>query len=779
MTNASANYLAHSANKYGKVDLLRSHLQNVANRAAEYAEPFGAAEETRLAGLLHDLGKYGDLFQRRLEGKESGIDHWSAGAWEALTRHQQRGIAIALAIQGHHVGLQHASRDALRDINPENLQGYHSLGLRLSEPDTKKLLQRLSTDGLNLSPISSSVYPGVKESFEQEETAAAMMDVRMLFSTLVDADFIETEAHFQGDSDGNKAYRETGPLLKPQQTLLHLLAYLKELAAGSEAAPHVNQLRTHLLQACLAAGGLPQGLFTLTAPTGTGKTFSMLAFGLEHAVKHDLERIIMVIPYLSIIEQTVREYRKALGKCFGSESMQFILENHSLAGTRGGDGSDSGKEADMENESRRQAQLLTENWDAPIVVTTSVQFLESLFANRPSACRKLHRLAKSVIFFDEVQTLPVALAIPTLATLSRLTERYGSTVVFSTATQPAFEHLNNHVKEYCTEGWDASEIVPPRLNLFARARRTYVEWPENLNQMLSWAALAEQISQHKRKQILCIVNLKTHARFLHEKLEELGVEGLFHLSTNMCPAHRQDALEQVRQRLDNKQPCHLISTQCVEAGVDVDFSVVYRAFGPLDAIAQGAGRCNRNGHAETGVVYVFLPEEERYPDGAYQQAAGITRILLQKYGKAAMDIHDPALFAEYYRELYDLMRPENREKELTDAIKRQDFIEVARLYRVISQDAINVLVPYDVDAFDKLESEVRQTGLNRKWIAKARAHTIGLFRPKLYDPVSSYLDRIPIGKGNYSEEWYIYQNAEHYDQTKGLILPTSMELLIG
>ncbi|MFO8010416.1 MAG: CRISPR-associated endonuclease Cas3'', partial [Dehalococcoidia bacterium] len=353
MTNIESNYLAHSANQYSTTDPLKVHLQDVANRASEYAATFGASKEAYTAGLLHDLGKYGDLFRKRLEGKASGIDHWSAGAWEALNKYQQQGIAITLAIQGHHIGLQQSSVDAIKGLNPQKLQEYHSLGLQLSNPNTKELLQRLDSEGLKLPAGYQSVYPGLKEAFEQKQTASAMLDVRMLFSTLVDADFIETEAHFQGNPDGSKNYRETGASLKAQQTLLHLQSYLKELASRSEATSHVNQLRTDLLQACLEAGRLAQGIYTLTAPTGTGKTFSMLSFALEHAMKHELERIIMVIPYLSIIEQTVSEYRKAFKSCPGSESMQFILENHSLAGTRSNDEDDKGREIDMENESRR------------------------------------------------------------------------------------------------------------------------------------------------------------------------------------------------------------------------------------------------------------------------------------------------------------------------------------------------------------------------------------------------------------------------------------------
>ncbi|MCX5999800.1 MAG: CRISPR-associated helicase/endonuclease Cas3, partial [Chloroflexi bacterium] len=281
----------------------------------------------------------------------------------------------------------------------------------------------------------------------------------------------------------------------------------------------------------------------------------------------------------------------------------------------------------MEDSGRRRARLLAENWDAPIIVTTSVQLLESLFSKSPSACRKLHRLAGSVILFDEVQTLPVALAVPTLATLSHLSKRYGTTVVFSTATQPAFEHLHGEVKQYSLGGWQPDEIVPPSLNLFQRARRTRVEAPD-FDRPVTWAQLAGRLASHE--QVLCVVNLKKQLSRLFDLLQQHGTDGLLCLSTNMCPAHREVVLSMVKERLASGRVCRLISTKCVEAGVAIDFPAVYRAFGPLDAIAQAAGRCNRNGRAERGTVSVFLPEEEGYPDGAYRQAADTTRILLKK-----------------------------------------------------------------------------------------------------------------------------------------------------
>ncbi len=751
-------FYAHSLSASGRIDTVTDHLIAVAKRAAELAVALGAVNEAYLAGLLHDFGKYGDLFQRRLRNEERGIDHWSAGAWQALS-FQTKGIAASLAIQGHHIGLQRASGDALRGLNPDRLKQWHPLNLRLSEPSPT--VNELILPGVD--DIPNSIY-----NHASPHQAAAMIDVRMLFSVLVDADFLETEAHF--NSVGNeKSYRKSGQALQPDRALNILLVHMEKLVRESEAASVINTLRADLLSACLEVAPKPQGLFTLTAPTGSGKTLAMLAFALKHAATHDLRRVVIVIPYLNIIDQTAKVYREILKPTFGEK---YVLEHHSLAGTRGEDG--------VEDVHENQQGELTENWDAPIVVTTSVQMLESLFANRPSACRKLHRLAQSVILFDEVQTLPTDLAIPTLATLSRLVERYQATVVFATATQPAFSHLDEHVREICACGWQPTEIVPAELRLFDRARRTKVEWPD-LDSHTSWDELAARLARRENEQALSVVNLKRHALLLIQKLRELNVpdEELFHLSTSMCPAHRRAVLDEVRQRLDDGKPCRLISTQCVEAGVDVDFPVVYRAWGPLDSIAQVAGRCNRNGRLQQpGAVYIFIPEDDSYPPKGYGQAASIARVLF-KSKAVELDIDDPALFLEYYRQLYSIARPEDRNEALREAIKRQDFAMVAELYRVIPDATINVLVPYDAEVYSVLVESVRHDGISRDWIRSARPHTISVYRPRLEAPIARWLEPLKVSAKRQTEDWFVYLKLEHYDRKTGLVPPESMDCLIG
>ena len=773
-----STYRAHTGPSADLDEPVRDHLDAVARRAAEFAEAFDAQEQAYVAGLLHDLGKYGDLFQARLDGRARGVDHASAGATEVLRRYQLAGVGAALAVQGHHGGLQVAAKDTLCRLSPARLGEQSPEGLTRSEPDLDVLLSRFAEDGFTLpESLGDDALPVLGA-----PSAAAMLDVRMLYSALVDADFIETENYFRSTGQQKKPVRPEALPLEPTRALETLLAHIDLLARTNAAADRVLSLRADLLHACLQGAEMPPGLFTLTAPTGSGKTLSMLAFALKHAVEHDLRRIVMVIPYLSIIEQTVGVYRTALAAAWKPDELhRYILEHHSLAGTRGAGGDDAG---DGRDERAASLRLLTENWDAPIVVTTSVQFLESLFANRPGACRKLHRLARSVILFDEVQTLGARLAVPTLATLSRLAERHGASVLFSTATQPAFSHLDETVKRFAAAGWQPREVVPADLNLFKRAERTRVLWPARDDAPADWPELADGLLAHE--QILCIVNLKRHAWAL---LDALGEHPhLFHLSTNMCPAHRQKVLDEVRLRLDEGVPCRLVSTQCVEAGVDVDFPVVWRAWGPLEAIAQAAGRCNRNGHAERGDVLVFTPPTDDgkspYPDPAYAQAAQVAQALLNELGPDGLDIGAADAFERYYRRIYSLQDPARYDclrttDDLIQAICERHFPNVSQKYRVIDQDAVNVVVAFDPDVFESLAYRARQDGITRDWVQAARAHTIGIFRAREHDPIYTHLEPVPLpGAQEFANDWFLYITPEHYTRW-GLRPPQADSVLLA
>ena len=731
-------YYAHSGNDHGHWDPLRVHLRDVAERARDFADVFQGGDAAYLAGLVHDLGKYGDLFKERLRGNESGLDHWSAGASLCLERY--RNCETALAVQGHHLGLQWWEKEELRKLLPANLE-QSIRPRRLTEKDSGILLARLQVDGLTLPAPIPAPLAGPK-------CAAAMLDVRMLFSALTDADYLSTEAHFNPEA---ARLREPAAELRAHDAADLLDRHLEALAARGDSSSVVAAIRRDLLEACRAAAEGGPGLFTLTAPTGAGKTLSTLAFALRHAVQNGLRRMVVVMPFLSIIDQTARVYREALA---GMDAIErYILEHHSLAA----------ETAEGQVESGRLRGMLAQNWDAPIVITTSVQFLESLFSNSPAACRKLHRLAESVIVFDEVQTLPLKVVLPTLAALSHLSERYRTSVVFSTATQPAFRHLDKQVRQYCASGWTPREIVPAELRLFERAHRVSVTWPQR-DERIGWEDLASRFAG--LSQVLCIVNLKRHARDLFHLIRPQWGDGAFHLSTAMCPKHRAVVLGEVRARLEGGARCALVATQCVEAGVDLDFPAAFRALGPLDSIAQAAGRCNRNGKLEAGTLQVFVPEDEGCPPGVYKQATDLTAALMN--GEGGLSIDDPTVFERYFRTLYSIAPVEGR--ELREFIQAKHFPEVRKHYRIIEQDSVNVLVAYDQEEYEDLAAEARNKGLSRDWVTRARPFAVSCFRRD-----AEAMEPVPLKDRTNSGDWFLYDR--NYDSETGLEVPKELEFL--
>lgn len=775
-TVAIMSYLAHSKNQHDQTHLAKEHLAEVARMAVRFAGNIAWSSEASLAGFLHDLGKYADLFQARLRGETSGLDHWSAGAWVALSEYQA--VAAALAIQGHHIGLQQGGKDALGQLNPAILAQRHPQNLTLSDTDLSRLKSRADADSIHfIKPDSYVINP--REIFKNPD--AAMLDVRMLFSCLTDADFLDTEAHFEG------VPRETGSALNVAAALLALTDFMNDsVRTTSKADQSVLDARNSLWEMVTNAADRPPGLLTLTAPTGSGKTLAMLKFALEHVARNKgMKRIILAVPFLSIIEQTASIYRTV----FQNFPDNFVLEHHSLAGL----GNEEAKNY-VEAAAELARRLLSENWDAPIIITTNVQLLESLFSNRPSACRKLHNMMESVIMFDEAQTLPQALAVPTLAALSHISTVYRSTVLFATATQPAFDTLNHAVSAKVSGGWRPAEAAPDHARLYQTLRRYDVYWPDE-GESKGWRELAKEI--RAEDQVLCVVNLKSHTQAILDELK--NDDAVFHLSTNLCALHRRVVLADVRGRLANKHSCRLIATQCIEAGVDVDFPVVCRALAPLDAVAQAAGRCNRegrltddNGCRKMGTVKVFEPDvagdyRKRYPTRAYFQAAEVTRSMLinaRRSGLDGLDLNDPQVFRKYYQMLYSLSNPESQNAELESAILNADFVRVAQEYRLIDQSAIQVLVPYEnyQNLFDELQLQQNEGGINARWIRKAQGLAVSVFRPKNDHPAWGVLipARLRYGKG-VSDEWFILEDRdrEFYDNVIGLRLPQSQQIFIG
>jgi CRISPR-associated endonuclease/helicase Cas3 len=643
----TAMYYAHSRNENGQRHDLVAHLRAVAERASGFAEGFGGAELAHRLGMWHDLGKFNPEFQgylRRCEAdpkaKGSGPDHKGAGA--QLCR--QRLGPLSLLIQGHHGGLK----------TPTDFEKWFAE--RSKGPALRESLDLARREIPDLDPPARPALPP-----HVRDPLTAEFFMRMLFSALVDADHLDTEAHFQA---AKSALRGTDVSL--EELWGRFGRYHRELGGDGEGI--VDEVRREVYEACLGAAEKPPGLFRLTVPTGGGKTLSGMAFALRHALRHGLERVIVAVPYISITEQTAGVYRRAFADASGGDdAASVVLEHHS--GARG----DADDEGDFHRE-QEWARLAAENWDARIIVTTTVQLFESLFANRTSPSRKLHRLARSVIILDEAQALPAHLLSPALDVLRQLCDHYGATVVVSTATQPAFEEIPQFRE------LPATEIVPDSARHFAALKRVEYEW--RTDPKLSWDEAAELM--RGQRQALAVVNTKKDALAL---LDALGDREALHLSTSLCGAHRRRVIEEVKGRLKAGEPCRLVSTQVIEAGVDLDFPLVLRALGPLDSIIQAAGRCNREGRLERGRVIVFEPAEGGLPPGAFKLGAQATRTLL---GRGEPDPDDPDTCRDYFRGLLQLLDLDAR--AIQKLRERFEYPEVSRLFRMIEEDTVGVVV---------------------------------------------------------------------------------------
>jgi CRISPR-associated endonuclease/helicase Cas3 len=796
-------FLGHSENDSGRgvVETLKDHLEMVASKSATFANEFNAKSQAYETGILHDLGKYSEQFLKRLSDPAvKGRDHWSIGAVCAAKISEVFGIIPALAIEGHHVGLGNLG-SAVNFLTRVGTQ-FKEHPAKFTTTDVGAVLKELKADGFAL--------PKFETGFAiSHDWVGDMFDTRMLFSTLVDADFLETESHFEGDKQCPRRPRANGQSLNIERAIQAFERYLETIASASETNAFVK-LRTTLGNQCRTAGAeVGQGVFTLTAPTGTGKTLAMLGFALEHARKHGLRRIVLVMPFLNIIDQTARIYRKMFSaREFGDD---FILECHSLA-DEAIDRIERPKTNDEIEDDvsslKCRRRMLSENWDAPIVLTTHIQLLESMFAHRPSRCRKLHRLAGAVILFDEIQTLPPKLVVPTLSALNKLAgsgSRYHATVVFSTATQPAFEVLSNRVGSLVDVNlfkqtrptWKPKEIVVNSAEMFQTAAgRVQIIWRHGA--AIEFETLAAELKKHR--QVLCVVNLKRHATKLASQLENISSH-VYHLSTNMCTAHRLAVLDEVRERLDKDKSVRLIATQCVEAGVDIDFPNVYRALAPLEAIAQAAGRCNRSALFPSGKVVVFKPydigddgrEKKLYPPG-YNAAVDATESFLNGIQSALSEntpwpeiINSPERLSEYYRLFYAVNGRDKTEhqdeQEVLAAIKCGSFPEVSKAYRLIEQNVINVLVPYDQATFDKLVAESEHADMKpwqvRAWVRKARFHSVSVFRPSSPQAdLWNQLVALPLGLDDDeiqtdTHEWWRTSIEQSYDGSTGLVLGES------
>ena len=617
-----------------RVQSLKDHLTNVAAIASSFASSFNNGDWAYFAGILHDLGKADSEWQKYILGKcGTGINHSEAGAQYVFSKLNSNIIPYLIA--GHHAGL------------PDYTAGVGNSLKSILEKSDKDYLERLVSNS-DLKELQSIEFPkstpfGRIDMMNQEDIKILSENlhlwIRMLYSCLVDADYLDTEQFMTPDiSDLRGNYTSLSVLKQKFDT------YMAE--KSKKAVPSkINTIRAGILKSCREKGKLKPGFFSLNVPTGGGKTLSSMAFALEHAMAHNKKRIIMAIPYTSIIEQTAKVYKygtdndeeieklKEENKClFGEEN---VLEHH------------CNFDFDKEDESRvlEKQKLATENWDAPIVVTTNVQLFESIFNAHSSSCRKLHNLVDSVIILDEAQMLPPEYLKSILSVLQGLVKCFGVTVVLCTATQPAFEgEIGSDTAKF--SGIPENLITPiieNPMELAEQLKRVEINTDYAKERMTDWQKVADKLCEFD--QVLCIVQTRKDCRELHR----LMPKGTIHLSALMCAEERSDVISEIKDKLRNGEPIRVISTQLVECGVDIDFPVVFRALAGMDSVAQSAGRCNREGKLKCGSVYLFMAPKDN-PAGLLRKGADVTKELLELHEYELL--LTPEIYGEYFKKYY-------------------------------------------------------------------------------------------------------------------------------
>ncbi|MYJ73582.1 MAG: CRISPR-associated helicase Cas3' [Gammaproteobacteria bacterium] len=695
---------AHSANVHGERQLLVEHLRNVASLSQEFARLFGGGEVAFLAGLWHDVGKADPRWQRHLLECEAGtrerigLDHKCAGVLLEEGAAGQPGL-VSLLIHAHHGGL----KDRFRDFQP-----WLSEKRKLDGPS--RAIAALREVMPDLTGHSAPTLPP----FVAAERDAEFF-LRMTYSALVDADSLDTEAHKLGGAPPERGKGFTLPNLWERYE-----AFLNRQPPGADSP--VNRVRRDVHRSCVEAASSPPGMFRLTVPTGGGKTRSAMAFALRHGIEHGLRRVVVAVPFTTITQQTAGVYRDV----FGDD--RVVLEHHSA----GAETADMGSDDESYSEAAVWQRLASENWDAPIVVTTTVQLFESLFSNRRGKTRKLHNLAGSVVILDEAQALPPGLLSPILDGLRRLIENYGASVVLSTATQPAFD-LIKELREV-----DACELVPDHARHFEALERVKYTWkadvPRQWNEVAGW--------MREERSALAIVNTKRHAM---ELLDALGDGDALHLSTLLCGAHRSQVIEEIRRRLREGEPCLVVSTQVVEAGVDLDFETVFRAEAPLDAVIQAAGRCNREGKLDgQGQVVVFASPDGRVPPGAYETGRDTAREVRALFPDAPPD--DLRVLRAYFERMAERIPADAH--GVQEARTALDFPLVAERFRMIDEDTCDVIVDWPEGqsaAIERLVDQLRdRQGSPRTALRRLQPYTVSL-RRREYERLTTegYVTELP------------------------------------
>ena len=700
-------YIAHLNEE--RTQMLKDHLCGTAELASCFAERFGKSDWGYCCGMLHDIGKYSLAFQEKIKNNsDKRVDHSTAGAKVCFEKGGMYRF-MSYCIAGHHSGL------------PDYGSSYDAGNAPTLEGRKRKRIEDYSAfkSEIKIPEINAIPFDPLKE---PDPDFSLSVFIRMLYSCLVDADFLDTESFMKNGQTQRDSGENVDVLLKRLKD--HVEDWLL-----NEDTDTVNGRRTEILRHCFESGRRESGIFQLTVPTGGGKTIASLAFALQHAVENQMDHVIYVIPYTSIIEQNAEVFRRILGD-------QNVLENH--------------YNVDYESsEELKPMQLASENWDKPVVVTTNVQFFESLFANKSSRCRKLHNIANSVIIFDEAQMLPTDYLKPCIAMMEELVGNFRSSIVLCTATQPAltsFFRRKMPVTELCPR-------VEEQFRFFERVTFKNVG-------IVSEDELIEKLE--REDQALCIVNTKKRAQRIYQKMNGKGV---FHLSTTMYPKHRRRILEKIRKLVKNGERCILVSTSLVEAGVDLDFRAVYRQLAGVDSMIQAAGRCNREGKrdAKDSFAYIFQFEEKEYVPGQQLQI-DVSKMLLS----GGVDISSLRGIEKYFEALYHFRGESLDKKKIFEEFKKQkyNFAKAAREFKLIEENTLTVFVSREDEA-EELLRLIKCQGYTKLGMRKAGQYCVQLYEGDIEKLQGVGMLR-PISED--IEDFFELVDKEQYTEEMGLDL---------
>lgn len=718
-------YIAHFAENK-EPHYLDEHIKGTYFQARRFSHTFDRYGITAIAAIAHDLGKKSSAFVQYLKAdkKIRGSVQHAIGGVIALCDilqevRDERLIMAALIVAGHHTGmpdLPRLSEEKVREA-PQYLKAIPELS-QTEMQMIKDILKRFP--GLPLGGKSDR-----KSSFAYKE-----MLMRMCFSALVDSDFLDTERYF----DYGKSIKRRGKAFSIQQLDEQLQNYMLKLRMESQDK-EINRYRNEVYMACREAAKQPLFFRALVVPTGLGKTLASIAFALEHAKRFNKKRVIVALPLVNIIDQTARQYQKVFGKA-------SVLEQHSQLSY-----------TDDKGESMERARLAAENWDSfPIIVTTTVELFESLFSNRTSKVRKLHRLANSVIILDEFQKLPIHVLAPIFQALHILMEHFNVTVVLCSATPLSFKNA-----ELVGNMGTPVEICKNHDQLFASMKR--VEYTR-IEKPLTVSELVARMREHPAA--LCILNTRKDAFQVYREAISQKVNGqkLYHLSNRMCPDHRKKVIEQIKEDLKKEKPILVITTTVVEAGVDLDFPTVFRAMAPIDSIVQAAGRSNREGKLDKGKVFIFELIGGGMPGGMYRKGTEQTRILLNHHGTVAL--HEPWIFEKYFRSLYTLGGDDLLDSYGITSLKPFSFEKASRLFQMIDQNTVSILCKNYQDEDGQIERLIRMYKeapyLTKEWYREAQ-----LFAVNEYVDSSFFREN----QEKISEGWYIWHGD--YDMKTGIM----------